>query len=131
MRGLAEHPPALDFDEGEVRAALRKFLAHPEFGHSWLIYLNGQVAGYVILTLGYSFEYRGRDAFIDELYIERDFRRMGLGRRALEFAEERARKLGVNAVHLEVDAGNGAALELYRRSGYASNGRYLMTKWLR
>ena len=131
MRSLAEHPPALDFDEGEVRAALRKFLAHPEFGHSWLIYLRGQVAGYIILTLGYSFEYRGRDGFVDELYIEPDFRRMGLGRRALEFVGKRARKLGVNALHLEVDPGNNAALELYRSAGFASHGRYLMTKWLR
>ena len=81
--------------------------------------------------MSYSFEYRGRDAFVDELYIEPDFRRMGLGRRALEFVEGRARKLGVNALHLEVDASNNAALELYRRSGYASQGRYLMAKWLR
>jgi ribosomal protein S18 acetylase RimI-like enzyme len=131
MRSLAEHPPAIDFNEGEVRAALRKFLARPEFGSSWLICLGGQVAGYVILTLGYSFEYRGRDAFVDELYIEPGFRRMGLGRRALKFAEERAQRLGVNALHLEVDAANYAALELYRGSGYASHGRYLMTKWLR
>jgi ribosomal protein S18 acetylase RimI-like enzyme len=131
MRSLAEHSPAIAFDEGEVRAALRTFLAHREFGGSWLISLREQVAGYVILTLGYSFEYRGRDAFVDELYIEPEFRRMGLGRRALGFAEERARKLGVNALHLEVDAGNDAALELYRRAGYASQGRHLMTKWLR
>jgi ribosomal protein S18 acetylase RimI-like enzyme len=85
----------------------------------------------VILTLGYSFEFRGRDAFVDELYIEPEFRRRGLGRRAMEFLEERARALGVNAVHLEVDRGNDAAAELYRRAGYADQGRFLMTKWLR
>lgn len=131
MRRLAEHPPAVPFHEGEVRAALKKFLAHPEFGRSWLISSRGRVAGYVILTLGYSFEFRGRDAFVDELYIEPKSRRKGLGRRALEFAEARARELGVNALHLEVDRGNDAAAELYRRAGYASHGRRLMTKWLR
>lgn len=131
MRSLAEQPPAIPFNEAEVGATLKRFLAHPQFGRLWLIGVSGNVAGYVILTLGFSFEFRGIDAFIDELYIEPNFRRMGLGRRALQFIEEEARTLGVNALHLEVDEGNDAAAELYRRAGYSSQGRHLMTKWLR
>lgn len=131
MRKLAEQPPVIPFEEDKVRAALEKFLGDAELGQAWLLWAGEKPAGYVILTLGYSFEFRGRDAFVDELYIEAEFRRMGLGRRAMEFLEERARELGVNAVHLEVDRGNDAAAELYRRSGYADQGRFLMTKWLR
>ena len=131
MRNLAEHPPAIPFDEGEVRAALEKFRGDAELGQAWLLWLADKPVGYVILTLGYSFEFRGRDAFVDELYIEPEFRRMGLGRSAMEFLEKRARELGVNAVHLEVDRSNDAAAELYRRAGYADQGRHLMTKWLR
>jgi len=131
MRSLAEQPPAVPFDEGELRAAFETFLAHAELGIAWLLWLGEKPAGYVILTLGYSFEFRERDAFIDELYVEPEFRRMGLGRRAMEFAEKRARALNVNALHLEVDRGNDPAVELYRRTGYADHGRHLMTKWLR
>jgi diamine N-acetyltransferase len=131
MRSLAEQPPAIPFEEGEVRAALDKFLDHAELGRAWLLWLGEKPAGYVILTLGYSFEFRGRDAFIDELYIEREFRRRWLARRALEFVEEKARVSGVNALHLEVGRGNDPALELYRRSGYENHGRHLLTKWLR
>ena len=131
MRSLAEQPPAIPFDEDEVCVAFEKFLAHADLGQVWLLSLGEKPAGYVILTLGYSFEFRGRDAFIDELYIEPEFRRRGLGRRTMEFVEERARALGVNALHLEVDRGNDPAVELYRRTGYADHGRHLMTKWLR
>jgi GNAT superfamily N-acetyltransferase len=131
MRSLAEQPPALRLGKGEVRAALETFLAHAELGQAWLLWLGEKPAGYVILTLGYSFEFRGRDAFIDELYIEPEFRRTGLGRRAMEFVEQKARALNVNAVHLEVDRGNDPAVELYRRTGYADHSRHLMTKWLR
>ena len=131
MRSLAEHPPAIPFQENDVRAALETFLGHAELGQAWLLWLGEKPVGYVILTLGYSFEFRGRDAFIDELYIKPEFRRMGLGRRAMEFVEERARVLGVNALHLEVDRDNDPALELYRRTGYSDHGRHLMTKWLR
>ena len=131
MRRLAEQPPAIPFDDDEVRVALAEFLAHEEFGRAWLICAGKRIAGYVILTLGYSFEYRGRDAFIDELYVEPEFRRQGLGKRAMEFVEERARAMDVNALHLEVDRENEPALELYKKSHYADQQRYLMTKWLR
>jgi ribosomal protein S18 acetylase RimI-like enzyme len=131
MRNLAQHPPAIPFDEGEVRGALETFVAHAELGQAWLLWWGEKPAGYVIVTLGFSFEYRGRDAFIDELYIEPEFRRKGLGRRAMEFVEEKACALGVNALHLEVDHSNDPAAELYRRGGYTDHGRCLMTKWLR
>ena len=45
------------------------------------------------------------------------YRRRGFGRQAVAFLEEKAREMGVNAVHLEVDRGNDPAFELYRRSG--------------
>jgi ribosomal protein S18 acetylase RimI-like enzyme len=131
MRGLAQQPPELPFDEEEVGAALVEFLAHPDYGRAWLIWVGRQIVGYVILTLGYSFEYRGRDAFIDELYIGPEFRRQRLGTQAMEFLEERARAMGVNALHLEVDRENEPALKLYQKKQYADHHRYLMTKWLR
>ena len=80
--------------------------------------------------LGFSFEFHGHDAFIDELYIEAAFRRRGYGRQAVAFVEKRAHEMGVNAIHLEVDRGNDPACELYRRAGYQDHDRFLMTKWL-
>ena len=131
MRRLALQEPALPFDDRAVTAAFALFFSSAEFGRTWLIYVGEELAGYAILTLGFSFEYRGRDAFIDELYIEEKFRGRGLGRQAMEFVAERARELGVNAIHLEVDRQNEPALALYRRTGYEDHDRYLMTKWLR
>jgi ribosomal protein S18 acetylase RimI-like enzyme len=131
MRNLAESEPGpYFFNEPVVREALRKFIADPNLGQAW-IFLDGTTpVGYIILTFGYSFEFHGRDAFIDELYIEPQFRRQGFARRAMQLIEERAREFGVKAIHLEVDEGNTAAEELYRRAGYHDHSRYLMTKWL-
>jgi ribosomal protein S18 acetylase RimI-like enzyme len=131
MRNLAEQAPgAYLFNEPVVREMLRKFLADPDLGQAWTLFDGETPVGYVFLTFGYSFEYHGRDAFIDELYIEPQYRRQGIGRRAMEFVEERARECGVNAIHLEVDDGNDPAAELYRRVGYEDHSRFLMTKWL-
>src|ERR1700746_3901122 len=128
MKRLALQGPALPFDERVVTQTWRQFFSSAEFGRAWLFSSGSELAGYVILTLGYSFEYRGREAFVDELYVEEKFRRRGVGRRALEFVEERAREWGVNAIHLEVDRVNDAASGLYRRAGYVDHDRYLMTK---
>jgi ribosomal protein S18 acetylase RimI-like enzyme len=131
MRGLAEQEPgAVPFDEPAVRSAFHQFLSLPAFGRLWLLYDGPALAGYVILTLGFSFEFHGHDAFIDELYILPAYRRRGLGRQAMAFVEQQAREMGVHAIHLEVDRANDSALELYRRGGYRDHDRFLMTKWL-
>ena len=84
-----------------------------------------------MLTLGYSLERGGRDAFIDELYVRREWRGHGLGSLAVAKAEAAARRLGVHAVHLEVDVTNDRARRLYRRLGFALRQRYqLMSKRL-
>jgi|SRR5215472_8504147 len=132
MRSLAEQEPGkIEFDEAAARAAFRKFLSLSNFGRIWLLYEDTALVGYIILTVGFSFEFRGHDAFIDELFIVASRRRRGYGRQAVAFVEQQARKMGINAIHLEVDDGNDPALQLYRWTGYKDHDRFLMTKWLR
>lgn len=131
MRALAEQDPeVIPFHESAARAAFHQFLSLPAFGRIWLLYTGADPIGYIILTVGFSFEFRGHDAFIDELYIVPTYRRRGFGRQSMAFVEREAHEMGVNAVHLEVDPGNDSALELYRRAGYRDHNRFLMTKWL-
>ena len=52
------------------------------------------IVGYIVLTIGFSFEFHGHDAFIDELYIDAAHRRRGFGRQAVEFLEKKAREIG-------------------------------------
>jgi ribosomal protein S18 acetylase RimI-like enzyme len=131
MRQLAEQEPGkIHFDEAAARACLGKLRSLPAFGGVWMLCEGNKPVGYIILTVGFSFEFHGHDAFIDELYVDAAYRRRGYGRKAVAFIEEKARERGVNAIHLEVDHGNDPALELYRRIGYENHDRFLMTKWL-
>jgi ribosomal protein S18 acetylase RimI-like enzyme len=132
MRHLAEQEPGkIQFDEAAARASLRKFRSLPAFGGVWMLCEGNKAVGYIVLTVGFSFEFHGHDAFIDELYVDAAYRRRGYGRKAVTFIEEQAREMGVNAIHLEVDRGNDSAFELYRRAGYTDHDRFLMTKWLK
>lgn len=122
-----DHSP---FDETEHRRALQELLANEAYGRGWLIRTGGQTAGYLILTFGYSLEFRGRDAYIDELFVNAQFRGQGLGTAALRLAETAARSAGIKALHLLVAHSNTLALEIYRKSGYVQHDRHVMTKWL-
>ncbi|MBV9887028.1 MAG: GNAT family N-acetyltransferase, partial [Acidobacteria bacterium] len=100
MRGLEEaDPEPRPFDEVTRRAIFDRFVRDSTYGKAWLIVCDGKYVGYVVLTVSFSFEYRGYDAFIDELYIAEEYRRQGIGQKAMEFIEGAAVKRGVNAIH--------------------------------
>ena len=129
MRRLYEHD-GTPFDETTARRALEGIVRDRSLGRVWMIGDGRETFGYVVLTLGYSLEYRGRDAFVDELFIQASRRRQGIGTRALRFVEQACRDLGVRALHLEAERRNVAAQELYRRHGFVDHDRCLMTKWI-
>ena len=118
----------LPFDEQNARTALENFVGNEFLGRVWLIQYEGETVGYVVLTLGYSLEYGGRDAFVDEVYIRESHRGRGIGQRTLSFVEDVCRSLNVRALHLEVERANTGAHAVYRKTGFVDHDRYLMTK---
>jgi len=97
---------------------------------AWLVRHANRVVGYVVLTLGYSIEYGGRDGFIDDLYLVPDARGRGWGRMIVDFALAEAARLGIRVLHLEVEANNDRASSLYRLAGFEETGRRLMRRRL-
>jgi GNAT superfamily N-acetyltransferase len=118
----------LPFVEPAVRRALAGILANPDFGRVVAIELESLPIGYYVLTLGYSLEHLGRDAFVDELYLREAQRGRGIGARALAHAVELCAQLGIAALHLEVDHVNPRARALYERNGFVAHERALMTR---
>jgi ribosomal protein S18 acetylase RimI-like enzyme len=120
----------MEFTEPRARAALRGVLDDPEHGRAFVIEDADAAAGYLVITFGWSLEFHGRDAFVDELYVREAFRGRGLGRRALEVAAEQCRAAGVRALHLEVERSNTRAQAVYRGAGFVDRDNYLMTRRL-
>lgn len=107
------------------------FLATPLLGRVWVACDGAAVVGYLALTFSFSFEFGGRDAFVDELYVVPAYRNKGRGGQLLRVAEAAAPGLGVRAIHLEVSRGNARAGRLYRSFGFEDHDRHLMTKHVR
>lgn len=117
-----------DFDSIHREKNLSEFTSNLSLGRLYVITLQQQIIGYLVLAFGFSFEYKGRDAFIDEFYIKPAFRNKGIGGITLDFVALQSKKLDVKALHLEVESHNIYANKLYINKGYRSNNRRLMTK---
>lgn len=120
----------LPFDGNSTEQVLRELIENNSKGRIWLLKNNSKVIGYLVLTFGYSMEYKGDDAFIDEFYIIENYRGKGAGKLALEFAEKICKSTGIKALHLEVEKKNTNARGFYRKNGYCDNERCLFTKLL-
>ncbi len=131
MRQLREDDPEEGpFDEPRCRASMKRLLAEPAFGRAWLIEDAGETAGYVVLTLGYSIEFGGILAFVDELFIARPHRRRGIGTRALKLVTTEAKSLGIAVLALEVTRSNVSAKRVYAKAGFVDREHHLMTQRL-
>jgi ribosomal protein S18 acetylase RimI-like enzyme len=115
------------FEGSRAHAAFAHLLSDESLGRVWLLRAASEAAGYIVLTLGYSMEYGGRDAFVDDLYVRPAYRGRGLGSLALNTLRDACMEAGVRAIHLEVSHGNEPALVLYHRAGFESNDRRLLT----
>ena len=115
-------------DEGRARANFTELVGDAALGRILVAEGPRGPAAYLVLTFGYSMEFGGRDAFVDDLYVTPPFRGAGNGRALLAAALAECRRRGVRAVHLEVAETNRRALSLYEDAGFRGNAdRRLMT----
>ncbi len=115
------------FHEPTVRANLAELLQNPVFGVAYIVRQDTAPLGYLVVCFEYSLEYRGKGAWIDELFVEPSQRGKGIGTQLLDLAEQISREHNAKFLHLEVSQGN-PAIELYRRRGFAQQQRFLMSK---
>jgi ribosomal protein S18 acetylase RimI-like enzyme len=118
------------FDEIKSPVALSALLRDSTLGRVWLIQDADAPVGYVVLAFGYSLEWLGPDAFVDEFYLRPEYRGRGWGRKAMGFVEDAARSMDISALHLEVVRQNISALELYRKLGFREHASTFMSKRL-
>jgi ribosomal protein S18 acetylase RimI-like enzyme len=117
-------------DRRLAQSALEELLGNFALGRIWILERNHTVAGYVVLTVGFSMEYGGKAAFLDDLFVRPEHRRHGLARLGIETLLEECRMRGIRAVHVEAGHENEAANALYSELGFRPTGRRLLTRRL-
>jgi len=130
MRQMQKDDPWSEvFDESIFLQNLSVLLGNSHYGLVYLARDQQIPVGYLVICFDFSLEYRGKAAWIGELFVQPSHRGQGIGTHLLGLAEVAARQHGAQFLHLEVSHGN-SAVELYRRRGFVDHQRFLMTKSL-
>jgi len=106
-------------DRAWAARAFANLIAEPARGAVWLIDVDGDMVGHVVLSVRFTMEFGGLSAYIDDLFVRADCRRHGAASAGLDALVTECRRRGCKSIHVEVDPVNVAAQALYRRYGLA------------
>ena len=109
-----------------TKTLFQEFISNEHHGKSWIIYSKNEIVGYIILTFIFSFEYGGKIAFVDELFIKETARGKGFGKEAIQFIQSEVPKLSLKLLYLEVEPHNENAQKLYLAHDFELHNRKLM-----
>ena len=129
------------FEPARIAKALPPLLAHDDFGAVYLIEhdrgidtttqfapLSDRPMGYVILTWGYSLESGGREALIDEIFLQQ--RNNGIGTQVMPLLFDALRTQGILKIFLETETHNARARRFYARAGFVADDSIWMSRSL-
>lgn len=94
----------------------RLAIENSPFVDGYMFYSDDVVAGYALLSIGYSNEVGGMEIWIEEIFTVTSHRGLGIGNSFFEFVESNYKD--VKRIRLEVTKNNKKAIELYKKNGY-------------
>ncbi len=112
-------PPAvLHFPSDEVMmSAFDESLKDNGFVYGFVFESDGKAAGYSVVSMKFETEVGGLAAWIEELFVEENFRSKGIAKDFFEFLKtEFAGK--IRRIRLEVGEDNLDAIRLYKKIGF-------------
>jgi GNAT superfamily N-acetyltransferase len=126
LRQLIEH--RAEPSKESLTKVLDNVLSNDSHGFVLLARERDRIVGVAYLAIILSAEHCGKVGWLEELYVMPECRSKGIGAALLTAVVERARKLGIVAIDLEVDAAHRRAESLYRRFGFRPLDR---SRWVR
>lgn len=106
-----------EFDENIVKKNFYEIISRSNFLNGFIINWSNKPAGFVILSFMWSSEMGGKIVFIEELFVSKAFRNMGIAYSALELIVNKY-KNHVTRFRLEVCGTNKKAIALYKKIGF-------------
>jgi GNAT superfamily N-acetyltransferase len=100
---------------------LRMILDDPALGRLFVLRINGKVAGMANALITISTAEGGRVLLLEDVIVNKEYRGGGLGRKLVEHVLAWAREQGMTRITLLTDRDNQAALDFYRKLGFASS----------
>ncbi len=116
----------IQLSDRQRETSVRSLINDRKLGGIWLVFSDEIMIGYIALCFGYSIEFSGREATVDEFYIMPEYRGKGFGTKVLECIKAEARKYDLKVLHLEVARSNKKARKLYAQAGFSAREKYVL-----
>ena len=89
-----------------------------------------KMIGFMNIQCFYSIWSHGKVFFLDDFFIEENFRRKGYGEKALKDLQKYAKKTGIKRIQLMAENTNPRAIEFYRKHKFNEQEIHLFLKYL-
>lgn len=106
-------------DYAKQKAGLEQIINNPEIGEILVMKTDGKVIGMVSLLYSISTALGGEVAILEDMVMDANFRRNGLGTELLNEAIAFAQKRGCLRLTLLTDFDNEAAIRFYQSTGFS------------
>jgi ribosomal protein S18 acetylase RimI-like enzyme len=112
-----ETPGNVNISDKKIKRTCHEFTVHPEKGAMIVFEFEKSIIGYAILFKGWSNEKSKDIIFIDELYVNKQFRNKGIGGNCIKYIIKTF-KNKASALMLAVEPGNEKVEKLYKKIGF-------------
>lgn len=117
-------------DRAHLEGAFAPLLAGSPHGNVYLIGPARAPIGYLALSFGWSIEFGGLEAYLDEIYIRPAVRGRGIGSEVLgHLPRALAKEAGLKALSLEVRRDDAAARAFYEKARFTAREDYIFMSW--
>ena len=89
-----------------------------------------KLIGFMNIQCFYSIWSHGKAFFLDDFFIEENFRRKGYGEKALKDLQKYAKKSGIKRIQLMAENTNPRAIEFYKKHKFNEQEIHLFLKYL-
>jgi diamine N-acetyltransferase len=118
---------AITFDRRKTGRALTRLLNDRKLGGAWVIDNGNNLLGYAIMTYNYDLEFGGIEGIVTELFVAARYRSRGFGAQLIDEIRRFCVQEEISALELQVSRSNRRARSFYRRLGFQTLDRIVMS----
>ena len=122
---LEELTNAMDNTEGiDTEIALKNCqrLLNDANSHLLVAAREGKPVGFINFTVRQTILHQGPSALIDEIVVAEEYRGKGVGRKLVQAAFEKCRRVGCSEVEVSTEKANLKARKFYKQCGFEERG---------
>lgn len=106
-------------DYKNQKVGLEQIISNPSIGEILVMKIDGKVVGMVSLLYSISTALGGKVAILEDMVIDKDFRKKGLGKELLQEAIAFAKQRNCLRLTLLTDVDNETAIRFYQNVGFS------------